>query len=151
MFPPAASTYKNNIFIPIAVLPPLIAGTEPRLVCPAFLVPLGDWLIVWNLVTINYPQIAHAVFTQSDGIEPKPGLSFTSSKRISDTQWVTSFKNSSTEAVIETILAAYVINFDYPMPTAENPNAIGTFSSTNRKVISHDPTIVITHDPIEPP
>lgn len=147
---PAATTYKNNIIVPIAVLPPLVPGKEPQLVCPAFIVPLGDWLIVWNLVTIHYAQLAHATFPEQQGIALILGQpqNFTSSMRISDTQWTASIVNTPKEAMAKAFPLSYVVSFYYP--PAGNPNDRKLYTSEDRSVISHDPTIVVSQDPVEP-
>lgn len=151
MISPAATTYKNNIIVPIAVLPPLVPGKDPQLVCPAFIVPLGDWLIVWNLVTIHYAQLAHATFPDQRGIALILGQSqnFTSSTRVSDTQWMSSIVNAPHTTMPKVSPLSYVVSFYYPMADSSNERKL--YTSEDRGVISHDPTIVVSQDPIEPP
>ncbi|HXU45661.1 MAG TPA: hypothetical protein VN783_09050 [Thermoanaerobaculia bacterium] len=148
MISPAASIYENNIIVPIAVLPPLIVGKDPRLVCPPFIVHPGDWLIVWELVTIHYAQLAHATFPDEGGIFEMPGheQAFTSSTRISDTQWVVSIINEPQIDKPKVFAIPYGIGFLYPTPG--NPNPV-LYTSENRNVIRQDPTIVVSQDPVE--
>lgn len=149
MTQPAATTYKNNIIVPIAVMPPLVPGKEPQLVCPPFIVPLGDWLIVWNLVTIHYPQIAHAIFPEEAGIALLLGQkpNFSSSTRVSDTQWMASILNAPQESMAKASPLSYVVSFYYP---AGASNGGKLYTSQDRDVIRHDPTIVVSQDPVEP-
>ncbi|HXU34250.1 MAG TPA: hypothetical protein VN851_27065 [Thermoanaerobaculia bacterium] len=150
MISPAPTTYKNNIIVPIAVLPPLMPGKEPQLVCPAFIVPPGDWLIVWNLVTIHYAQLAHATFPAENGISLIFGQdqNFTSTLRVSETQWVASILNGPKEGKSKAFPLFYLVSFLYPTPG--NPNGPTLYTSQNRNVIRHDPTIVVSQDPVEP-
>ncbi len=151
MISPIATTYKNNIIVPIAVLAPPVPGKDPQLVCPAFIVPLGDWLIVWNLVTIHYAQLAHATFPDQKGIALILGQTqnFTSSMRVSETQWVSSIVNTPRETMAKAFPLSYVVSFYYP--PAGDSNERKLYTSEDRHVISHDPTIVVSQDPIEPP
>ena len=149
MISPAPTTYRNNIIVPIAVLPPLMVGKDPQLVCPAFIVPPGDWLIVWNLVTIHYAQLVHATFPDEKGIALILGQAqnFTSSTRVSDTQWVASIVNAPKETMAKAFPLSYVVSFYYPAPGS--PNERKLYTSEDRGVISHDPTIVVSQDPID--
>lgn len=148
------NTYRNNILVPIAVLPPLIAGKEPALVCPPFIVPPGDWLIVWNLVTIHYAELAHAIFPEERGITLILGQTqnLHSSSRISDTQWLASIVNDPKDQQAKAFPLSYVVSFLYPTVSSQgnSPPPI-LYTSQDRHVISHDPTIVVSQDPVEPP
>lgn len=143
MFALEPCIYGNTIIIPIAVVPPSPGGTQPRLARPPFLVPAGSWTLVWNLVTIP-SRLPAATFPTENGIELQEtgAIRFNASARISDTQWSASAVTSS-EASMSSV--SYNINFNWP----GDPEVL--VSSTDRKVISHDPTIVVSHDPIEPP
>ena len=149
MMLPAASSYKNSLIVPIAVVPPMVPGKEPQLVCQPFIVPLGDWFIVWNLVTIHTPLAAHATFPESAGIALLLGqtTNFTSSTRLSDTQWMTSILNSPKESMAKASPLSYVVSFYYPGGGDANGKL---YTSADRGVISHDPTIVVSQDPVEP-
>lgn len=144
MFSPTPCTYRNNtIIIPIAVH--VIPGGT-RLVCPPFIVPSGDWTLVWNLVTITDPESPHAVFEPKTGIQAVLGAhhKLRPSKQISDTQWAASF-SANCEATVEPF--SYAVRYILPNPSGKRV----LYDSTERKVITHDPTIVIAHDPVEPP
>ncbi len=149
MILPAPTSYKNNLIIPIAVMPPLVPGGEPQLVCPSFILPLGEWLLVWNLVTIIHPELSRATFADK-GIVPMLGQTpnFSSSFQTSDTQWVCSISNESKEEVSKAYPFFYVVRFRYPQPGQGNDLTV--FTSEDRAVIDHDPTIVVSQDPAEP-
>lgn len=151
MISPAPTTYRNNLIVPIAVVPPLIPGKEPQLICPPFIVPPGDWVIVWNLVTIHYSELAHATFPAERGIELMIGQAqnFNSSARISETQWVASVSNGTKADQSKAFPLFYIVSFLYPDGGAGNSPML--YTSENRHVIRHDPTIVVSQDPVEPP
>lgn len=154
MTPPMATLYRNNIIVPIAVVPPLLPGKDPQLVCPAFIVPPGDWSIVWNLVTIHYAELVHATFPETRGVELMVGQpqNFNSSMRISETQWAASVSNETKSELSKAFPLFYVVSFFYPGPTAAGATATPVlYTSQNRGVIRHDPTIVVSQDPVEPP
>lgn len=141
MFSPTACIFKNNIIVPIAVVPR--ANALPQLVCQPFVVPKGTWRIIWNLVTIfepESPQSEYATFPEENPINPAPGSDphFTNPEPISDTQWAVSITVGDEEALARPI--PYLIDFLY---SGESFNS--------RKLIRHDPTIVVSKDPIEPP
>ncbi|MEP7009578.1 MAG: hypothetical protein ABJC13_04580 [Acidobacteriota bacterium] len=148
MISPIATTYEHNIIVPIAVMPPLVPGKDPQLVCPAFIVPPGDWLIVWNLVTIRQPEIAKATFPAEKGIALMygQGQNFDWSRRISETQWVASVGNGPKTAMAKVFPLSYVVSFYYPAPGS---NKKVRYTTKDRGVISHDPTIVVSQDPID--
>src|SRR6185436_1307759 len=90
MIAPAPALYRDNIIVSVAILPPEIPGGKPKLVCPPFIVPPGDWVVVWNLVTISQAELVTATFPKERGIAPifGQGQNFTLSTRISETQWL---------------------------------------------------------------
>ncbi len=151
MFAPGVSIFKDTIVVTIAVFPPLPGETDPRLCCAPFIVPKGNWTIVWNLVTVqdspreSNVQLAYATFPDEMGIYLllSQDINFDSSNRVSETQWVTSLPCYIDKKVYA---LSYVIKFNYGPA-----NNRASFSSENRKVIDHDPTIVVSKDPIEPP
>ncbi len=148
MISPIATTYEHNIIVPIAVMPPLVPGKDPQLVCPAFIVPPGDWLIVWNLVTIRHPEITNATFPAEKGITLMLGQdqNFTSSVRVSETQWVASIVNDPKSEKAKVFPLSYVVSFYYS-PPGSNQKVL--YTTQDRDVISHDPTIVVSQDPID--
>lgn len=145
MFALEPCLYGSTIIIPIAVLPPSPGGTKPRLARPPFIVPAGRWTLVWNLVTIP-ARLPAASFAAENGIElpATASVTFSSSVRISSTQWSAS---AVTSAEADMSAADYIINF-YP---PGDPGNGAPLTSSDREVMSHDPTVVIAHDPIEPP
>jgi hypothetical protein len=148
MFAPAACVFRNTIIVPIAVLPPSLPGGEPQLVCPPFIVPTGTWTLVWNLVTLNTPEAPLATFPEEQGVVPLLGTSqkFDSFRRISDTQWINTLTNPEDKAKAKATPLSYLIRFYYGLPVEPN-----LFTSQDRRVIGHDPTIVVSQDPVEPP
>jgi hypothetical protein len=151
MISPTPTTYRNRLIVPIAVVPPLIPGKEPQLICPPFILPPGDWVIVWNLVTIDDSELPHATFPADHGIDLMLGQAqnFSSSTRISETQWVVSVSNGAKADQSKAFPLFYIVSFLYSAGGAGNSPVL--YSSRNRHVIHHDPTIVVSQDPVEPP
>jgi hypothetical protein len=142
-------TVTNTIAVTVTVYPPSPGGTCPQVRCPTFLVPgTGPWTIVWDLVSINDPlrvddpKARYAAFEQGRGVALFLGQrqNFTAEKRVSDTQWAVSFTNDGRD-VVESL--GYEIRFTYG-----EENAL--FSTTNRQVLHHDPSRVVSKDPVEP-
>ncbi|MDX1998750.1 MAG: hypothetical protein SF066_13620 [Thermoanaerobaculia bacterium] len=151
MISPSPTTYRNRLIVPIAVVPPAISGKEPRLICPPFILPPGDWVIVWNLVTIDDSELTLATFPADHGIDLMLGQAqnFNSSTRVSETQWRASVSNGAKADQSKAFPLFYIVSFHYPAGGAGNAPAL--FTSKNRHVIRHDPTIVVSQDPVEPP
>jgi hypothetical protein len=142
----------HTIIVPVLVSQPMIPEGPPQLQAPTFVLPQGSWSIIWNLVTIFPFQFA--AFQEQEGIviPPNQALSFTNSVFLSGTQWQASIVNDITEDLLP---ISYIINFSLSVTNQDvelSPSAVpsaGIFSSQDRKVISHDPTIAVSKDPIE--
>lgn len=149
MISPAPSTYKDNIIVTVAVLAPQVPGGKPRLVCPPFIVPPGDWVVIWNLVTISQAEVVAATFPKAKGIVPLlgQGQNFTLSTQISDTQWLAKISSGPRDDKGKAFPFSYEVRFYYPATKQKRKHV---FSSTDRELIRHDPTIVVSQDPVEP-
>lgn len=147
MLPPVSTLCNRTLIVPLAVVPPLEEGGDPSLLCAPFIVPQGSWTIVWNLVTLSAPRGAEdppalqATFAAGRGILPVFGqeLRLLNCWQLSPTQWAASIVN---EIEKRADAVTYDIAFDYG---GKN----GGYRSQD--VCHHDPTIVVTKDPIEPP
>ncbi|HEV7667047.1 MAG TPA: hypothetical protein VGS22_00860 [Thermoanaerobaculia bacterium] len=158
MIAPAPALFRDNLIVPIAVLPPLAPDGKPRLVCPPFIVPPGSWVISWNLVTIVQPtivqpELGHATFPEIGGIQLLFGQdpNFTHSAKVSETQWLARITNIKREDRAMAFPLAYLVSFFYPMTVGGQNDVPVLFTSEDRDLISHDPTIVVSQDPIESP
>jgi hypothetical protein len=147
MLPPVPTLCNRTLFVPLAVLPPAEKGGTPTLLCPTFVVPQGEWTIVWNLVTLNPqrgaddPEPLQARFAAGKGILPIVGqeLHTTISWAISPTQWAASIVNQIEKRVD-------AITYDVAIEYGDGNDAY-----ESKKICHHDPTIVVSKDPIEPP
>jgi hypothetical protein len=153
MIAPAPAVFRGNLIIPIAVLPPLPPDGKPRLFCPPFIVPPGSWVISWNLVTIVQPEQGHATFPDIGGIQLLLGQdpNFIHSAKLSETQWLARITNVEREDKPKAFPLAYLVSFLYPMTVGGKNGVPVLFTSKDRDLISHDPTIVVSQDPVESP
>ncbi len=132
MSSPEYSVFSDTYVIPVIVHPPVLGNPEAKVYCPTFILPKGLSRIVWNLVTLG-PRVA--VFAEEGISELLDGpYKLTDSAAVSPTQWTAHLRHDCPQ-LFDGI--AYRINFH--------------FTDDTENLYQHDPTIVVSRDPIEPP
>jgi hypothetical protein len=151
MLPPVPTLCGKTLIVPLGVFPPPVDKEEPTMVCAPFLVPKGIWTIVWNLVTLHEPrgkddpEPLQATFAEK-GIAPLFGQEvklLTPPWQVSPTQWAVSIDN-------QTEKRADALSYDIAIQYGPANNSGDRRVYRANEICHHDPTIVVTKDPIEP-
>jgi hypothetical protein len=140
---PSYSIFSRTFVVPVMITPPANADQCLKVSCEPIIVPPGRWKIVWNLIVADLKLASPAKLDRKEGIQTllKPGYYLTDSVWISETQWEAMLEHDC-KILVDAI--SYEICFTYG--TSNH-----LYRTTDRRLIRHDPTIVVSRDPVEPP
>jgi hypothetical protein len=122
---------KMEIYVPVYVEKPHDNSQLPQVCTPPLVIPQGTWTVIWQLAPSEYAQFDNAGVTKHDP-EDLANLDLTCEVS-EDRRTITATATNNVKA----------------------PNACGVdlhfLDPALNKSFTHDPTIAVTPDPLEPP
>lgn len=121
----------NKIYVPVYAGTPNSNSQTPPICTPPLVIPRGIWTVIWQLNPSKYAQFGDKGVTKQN---PEDVWNFDLTCSVSEDRWM---------------ITAIAIN------NAKVPNAcradIHFLDLILNKPFTHDPTIAVTPDPLEPP